>query len=134
MGLNTDKAKSKLVLSKQIRKDRKIKLKSIIRNTFIVLCAAALFLASPNLAQAQIDAHTGDIAGNVGWSNLVGIDGNKHVNFGFSGGYNFTHHSTVIGEYNYFSGGSVSAGGVVNGYQISETDSANIQTCRRVSL
>jgi hypothetical protein len=52
---------------------------------------------------------TGDIAGNAGYSNLTGIDNNKHVNFGFSGGANLTHRVTVLAEYNYLPMGSLNA-------------------------
>jgi hypothetical protein len=91
-------------------------MKSIIRNAFLGLCATALFLALSNSAQAQISAGSGDIAGNVGYSNLVGVDGNKHINFGGTLGYNFIPSSTLVFEYSYLPMGSVS--GVNGNYQL----------------
>lgn len=95
-------------------------MKSIIRNAFIGLCATALFLVLSNSAQAQIAAGTVDLAGNVGFSNLDGIDTNKHINFGATAGYNFSRSNTLILEYSYLPMGSVSGYGakVSGNYQI----------------
>ena len=53
-------------------------------------------------------AHSADIAGNVGFSNLTGADGNKHINFGGSAGVNLSPNVTILGEYAFMPMGSLS--------------------------
>ena len=86
-------------------------MKSIVKNLFVGLFIAAYFLfaSSPTVLAQGVVARSGDVADNVGSSSLTGVDGNKHVNFGFSGGYNLTDKITVLGEYSYLPMGSVSA-------------------------
>jgi hypothetical protein len=86
-------------------------MKSIVRSALMGLCATAfVLLVLTNSLQAQgVVTGTGEIAGNVGFSNLTGVDGNKHVNFGASAGYNLSDKLTVLGEFSYMPMGSVNA-------------------------
>lgn len=85
----------------------------VIKSALVRSCLAAVFLfllSSPVWAQGVV-ARSGEVAGTVGFSNLTGVDGNKHVNFGASGGVNLTDRVAVVGEYTYLPMGSVSGGG-----------------------
>jgi len=70
-----------------------------------------LVVSAPVWAQSIIP-HSTDISGNIGFSTLDGIDGDKHVNFGFSGGVNLSDRTAILGEYTYMPMGSTSAYGV----------------------
>jgi hypothetical protein len=74
---------------------------------YTVLAVALLVSSCPVRAQGVV-AGSGEVAGTVGWSNLTGVDGNKHINFGGSAGANLTPSVTVFGEYLYLPMGSVS--------------------------
>jgi hypothetical protein len=80
-------------------------------STFIIKSFAAsllslLILASPMRAQGVL-AGSGEVAGNIGFNNLTGVDGNKHVEYGFSGAYNLTPKLAVVGEFNDIPQGSL---------------------------
>jgi hypothetical protein len=88
-------------------------MQTVSKNALVHSCFIAVFLlllSSPVWAQGIV-SHSGDVAGTVGFSNLTGVDGNKHVNFGGSGGINLTDHLTVLGEYTYLPMGSVNLDG-----------------------
>ena len=60
----------------------------VIKSALVRSCFTAVFLlllSSPVWAQGVV-AHSGEVAGTVGFSNLTGVDGDKHVNFGASAG------------------------------------------------
>jgi len=81
--------------------------KSTVVRLFLPITAAVL-LSSP--AFAQIAAGSGEVSAAVGGSTLHGsntVDGDYHVNFGASGGYNFTRNVAVLGEYAYRPLGSI---------------------------
>jgi hypothetical protein len=87
---------------------------SILKGLAISLLS--LFVLTPSM-RAQVLASSGEVAGNIGFNNLTGVDGNKHVEYGFSGAYNPTPSLAVVGEFNDLPQGSVSSGGVTaNGY------------------
>lgn len=87
---------------------------SILKGLAISLLSLFV-LTSP--MRAQVLAGSGEGAANVGFNNLTGVDGNKHVEYGFSGAYNFSQDLAVVGEFNDLPQGSVtSGGGTVTGY------------------
>ncbi len=86
-------------------------MKASLKNVFVGLCSAAfllLFLSNPVQAQGIL-GHSADLAGNIGFSNLTGVDNNKHINFGGSFGFNPSSRATILAEYSYLPMGSVSA-------------------------
>ena len=98
----------------------------IMRSIFAYSIAAlvALFTLSSPL-RAQVKAGSGDVSGNVGFSNLSGSeteDGNKHVAFGGAVSYNSptTDWASLGFEYSYQMLGSATQSGV--------TESGHIQS------
>jgi hypothetical protein len=85
---------------------------TLVRGLFVALCLAAmatgLWAQSAQDSAQGITAGSADVAGNVGFSNLTGADGNKHVHFGGSGGINLSPRVTLLGEYSYMPMGSLS--------------------------
>jgi len=77
---------------------------------FIAALVVLLSLSSP--VRAQVVARSGEVSGNIGFSNLAGVDGNKHVAFGGAGAYNFSDRGTLGAEYSYQMMGSETIGGV----------------------
>jgi hypothetical protein len=106
-------------------------MQTTLRNAFLGLCIGASFLLAlsyPLRAQG-IAASSGDISGNVGFSSLTGVDGNKHVNFGGSAGINLWRQITILGEYTYMPMGTLtesSTGG--NGIPMPDFGSLSYQT------
>jgi hypothetical protein len=94
------------------RKD--ISMSSILKGLAISLLSLFV-LTSP--MRAQVLAGSGEVAGNIGFNNLTGVDGKKHIEYGFSGAYNLSQYLAIVGEFNDLPQGSVSSGGVTaNGY------------------
>jgi len=92
-------------------------MKSTVHTVFLGLCIAAAFLLAfsyPVRAQGVV-AGAVDVAGSVGYSNLTGIDNNKHINYGGSVGYNLSRDLTILGEFSYFQAGSVPASDLLPG-------------------
>jgi ABC-type proline/glycine betaine transport system substrate-binding protein len=80
--------------------------KTFIKNAIAGLCFAALFLLVSASAQAQVLAHSGEIAGKVGYLNANWDSGHflpssNHAVYAINGGYNVTPHVTVMGEWAY---------------------------------
>jgi hypothetical protein len=73
-----------------------------------------LALASPARSQGVVP-RSGDLSGTFGYSNLTGVDGNKHINFGATAGVNLSSSITVCGEYGYLPMGSAPASQYVSG-------------------
>jgi len=99
----------------------------IVKGTKIMRCilkcsiaalVVLLTLATP--LRSQVVAGSGEVSGNVGFSNLTGVDNNKHAAFGGAGAYNFTDRGTLGVEYSYQMMGSLTIAGV--------TGSAHIQS------
>jgi hypothetical protein len=86
----------------------------MMRCTLKSFCVSMTFLlavSSPVLAQG-VSAGSAEVTGNIGFSNLKGIDGSRHPSLGGSGTYNL---SSVVGvgfEYNYQMMGSETISGV----------------------
>jgi hypothetical protein len=85
-----------------------------MRRTIKSFCVSTLFLlALSTSALAQgIAAGSGELAGNVGFSNLKGADNNRHASFGGSIVYNLAPAAAIGFEYNYLMLGSSNQGGV----------------------
>jgi Outer membrane protein beta-barrel domain len=84
-------------------------MQSLFKNSLIRQCFALLFvlaLFAPAAVQAQVKKFSGDVSANVGFNNLTGIDGKKHPEFGFSGGFNVIKQLAIVGEFNYLPQGS----------------------------
>jgi hypothetical protein len=75
------------------------------------IAALVVLLVLSTTLRAQVVAGSSDVAGNVGYSNLTGLDGNKHINFGGSYSYNSAARSTIVVEYSYLPMGSLKASG-----------------------
>jgi hypothetical protein len=85
----------------------------MIRCTYKSFCVSLMFLLAVSAACAQgVSSGSADISGNVGFSNLKGVDGNRHVNFGGTGLYNLNEITGVGFEYTYQDMGSLTQGGV----------------------
>jgi hypothetical protein len=88
--------------------------KTFVKNTFAGLLFPALFLlviTAP--VRAQVLAHSGEVAGTVGYdhTNYYPPDGPTSTHFfGASGGYNVIPAITVLGEYKYDPLGSYNLG------------------------
>ena len=76
--------------------------------------ACLLFLASTVLAQGATGGSV-DVAGKVGFSDVVGVDNNKHVSFGGAVAYNLSPQLAVGGEFDDLPLGSVTSSGVTAG-------------------
>jgi hypothetical protein len=90
--------------------------KTFVKNAVAGLCVAALFLLVMSTpARAQVLAHSGDIAGNVGYLHVnwdsTFLSSDNHAVYRIDGGYNVTPHVTVLGEWAYGPLGSVSGSG-----------------------
>jgi len=88
----------------------------LLNKTLVRTLSLAILLAAVTTsvwAQAASDSGGGitsgsvDVSGNVGFSNLTGADGNKHINFGGAGGVNLSPRVTLLGEYTYMPMGSL---------------------------
>jgi hypothetical protein len=83
-------------------------MKTFVKNALVGLCLTAtiLFVSSAPV-QAQVLAHSGDVAGYAGYlytSNLGGSGSgisNNHGIYGVNGGYNVSPYIAIIGEYGY---------------------------------
>ena len=79
-------------------------MKTFVKNAIAGLCFAALFLLVMSApVQAQVVAHSGEIAGNVGYLhvNYYGfLPSDNHAVYTINGGYNITPNITVLGEWN----------------------------------
>jgi len=81
--------------------------KTFVKNAVAGLCVAALFLIVMSVpVQAQVLAHSGEIAGNVGylnanWDSGTFLPSSNHAVYAINGGYNVTPHVEVIGEWAY---------------------------------
>lgn len=91
-------------------------MRSFVKNT-LVRCFAVSFLlavSAPVWAQgfstsnvnAGVAARSTDVSGSIGFSNLDGVDGGHHADFGLAAGINVSDRGTVLAEYNYLGGGS----------------------------
>jgi hypothetical protein len=79
------------------------------------IAALVVLLTLSTPLRAQVAARSGDVSGNVGFSNLSGdetVDGNKHVAFGGAGAYNFSDWGAIGFDYSYQMLGSETASGV----------------------
>ena len=80
-------------------------MKTFVKNAIAGLCFAALFLLVMSApVQAQVVAHSGEIAGNVGYLhvNYYGfLPSDNHAVYTINGGYNVTPHVEVLGEWAY---------------------------------
>jgi hypothetical protein len=79
--------------------------KTFVKNAFAGLCFVALFLLVSASAQAQVLAHSGDIAGYAGYVHVsdthhIASLSDNHGIYGVNGGYNITPNITVLGEWN----------------------------------
>lgn len=88
---------------------KEISVRSFLAVVFTMVSTASVWAQSAPDVGLGVTANSLDIAGNAGFSNLTGVDGNKHVNFGGSTGVNLSDRITVLGEYSYLPMGSVSA-------------------------
>jgi Outer membrane protein beta-barrel domain len=77
--------------------------RSSLKQRSLIVVLAAL----PPALHAQFVPGSGEVGGTFGYSNLTGVDGNKHLNFGGTGGFNLTDHIQVFGEFRYSPEGSV---------------------------
>ena len=78
-------------------------MKTLVKIAFVGLCISAfLLMVSTSAVQAQVLAHSGDVAGYGGYGYVgnLGVSSNEPL-FGASGGYNVTPSITVLGEYTY---------------------------------
>jgi hypothetical protein len=89
-----------------------------MRSTCKSFCISLVFLLAVSTTHAQgISTGSGEVSGNVGFSNLKGVDNNRHVTFGGSGLVNVSPIAGVGFEYHFAPMGSVTQGGVnVNGH------------------
>lgn len=78
-------------------------MKSFVKGALLSAFAVLLIMAvaTPALAQGV------EVSGNVGFSNLNGLDNSKHMNYGFSGGVNIPGGFAALGEYAYLPMGSL---------------------------
>ena len=83
-------------------------MQTFVKNAVVGLCIAATFLLVSSTAGAQVLAHSGEVAGTVGYdhtsiTNSISSPNNPTSNhfFSGSGGYNVTSHITVLGEYKF---------------------------------
>jgi Outer membrane protein beta-barrel domain len=86
----------------------------MMRCTLKSFCTATVVLlavSSPALAQG-IAAGSGEVTGNIGFSNLKGVDNSRHISMGGSGTYNLTQLVGVGFEYNFQSMGSQTISGI----------------------
>jgi hypothetical protein len=76
-------------------------------------CISLVFLLAVSTAFAQgISTGSGEVSGNVGFSNLKGADNNRHATFGGSALYNLSPVAGVGFEYHFAPMGSLTMGGV----------------------
>ncbi len=75
-------------------------MRSILKFSISVAALVALLTLSTPV-HAQVAARSGEVSGNVGFSNLNGIDNKKHIAFGGSGAYNLSDWTAIGFEYNY---------------------------------
>ncbi len=68
--------------------------------------AASTFAQSAPVSSGGVTAGSLDLSGNAGYSNLTGADGNNHVNFGGTAGFNLSPYAALLGEYTYMPMGS----------------------------
>jgi opacity protein-like surface antigen len=92
------------------KKEWRITKQTLVKNVFVGLCfSASILLVSSAPVQAQVLAHSGEVAGNFGYATVLNSgnpDGDSHPFFGGSGAYNVTSNFTVLGEYFYMPLGS----------------------------
>ena len=77
-------------------------MKTFVKNAVAGLGIAALFLLVSASSQAQVLAHSGDVAGYAGYLHVdsdLSLQSHNHAIYGASGGYNVTPYITVLGEY-----------------------------------
>ena len=65
------------------------------------IAALVVLLCVSCPVRAQFVAGSHEVSGNIGFSNLTGVDGNKHVAFGGAGVFNLTKWASIGGEYSY---------------------------------
>jgi Outer membrane protein beta-barrel domain len=98
-------------------------MKTFVKNVFIGLCITASIILVSSSLQAQVLAHSGDVAGYAGYlyvsnfSNTLSVCGSScsavsdnHGIYGANGGYNITPYVAVLGDFSYvpvYSGGGV---------------------------
>ena len=86
----------------------------MMRCTLKSFCVSLIFLlavSSPAWAQG-IAAGSGEVTGNIGFSNLKGVDNGRHVSLGGSGTYNLSQLVGVGFEYNFQMMGSQTISGI----------------------
>ena len=80
-------------------------MKSFPKYVLAGLCTSALLVLSATTAQAQVLAHSGDVAGSVGYlhvsTSAVNLPSDNHPIYKIDGGYNVTPYVTVLGEWAY---------------------------------
>jgi len=80
-------------------------MQTFFRNSLIRQCSAILFvltLIAPATLRAQgVKARSGDASVNIGVNNVNIVENKAHVEFGFSGGYNFIKQLALSGEFSY---------------------------------
>lgn len=92
-------------------------MRSFVKNTLVRCFAISFLLAvsapvwAQSLSSSNVNAgvapRSTDVSGNIGFSNLTGVDGNNHADFGFAAGINVSNRGAVLAEYNYLGGGSL---------------------------
>lgn len=86
-------------------------MKFSVKNALRVF-AATLVVAISAPVWGQIAPGSGDVSAHIGFNNLKGVDNDKHVQFGFSGGVNLSKEFALVGEYSYLPQGSVNVSGI----------------------
>jgi len=76
---------------------------SLLRTSLVWMLVAAPCIHS---LHAQ-GAHSAEIGGSFGWSNITGLDNNHHPAFGATGGFNVINNLQLFGEYLYSPQGSL---------------------------
>jgi hypothetical protein len=85
------------------------------------LIAVAVFaVASLSMRAQGVLPGSGDASFNVGFSNLDGVDNNKHISYGGSAGANLSGRMSIVGEYNYLPMGSLTQSGVTANEKIQQ--------------
>ncbi len=88
-------------------------MQKFVKSVFAGLCLSAiLFLIAPSLVQAQIAAHTTDLAGFIGGRNVIGPSDADIPYFGGSVGYNVVPSFTILGEYTFMPMGTGTQNGI----------------------
>jgi hypothetical protein len=86
---------------------------AMMRSTLKSLCVSTVFLlAASGVALGQgVAAGSVELAGNVGFSSIKGVDNDRHVVFGGSGAYNLSQLVAIGFEYSYNPLGSLTEDG-----------------------